>query len=64
MPHCILCVAYCVLQVFSLQEKAEEVSTLVVTAEERLKALDKCPFDGKSMGDALSSLQVLLYITV
>ena len=42
---------------FSLQEKAEEVSALVASAEERLSALDKCPFEAKSMGDALTSLQ-------
>lgn len=44
-------------QVFSLQEKAEEVSSLVVTAEERLKTLEKCPFQANSMEQALASLQ-------
>lgn len=43
---------------FSLQEKAEEVSTQVVAAEERLKALDRCPFEAAIMGEALASLQV------
>lgn len=46
------------VQVFSLQEKAQEVSSLVVSAEERLAALDKCPFQASSMGAALASLQV------
>lgn len=45
-------------QVFTLQEKAEEVSTLVVTAAERLAALDKCPFEANSMESALAALQV------
>lgn len=45
------------VQVFSLQEKAEEVSSLVVAAEERLKSLDKCPFQASSMEEALASLQ-------
>lgn len=44
-------------QVFTLQEKAQDVSTLVVTAAERLTALDKCPFEANSMGSALASLQ-------
>lgn len=42
---------------FSLQEKAEEVSSLVITAEERLKTLEKCPFQADSMEEALASLQ-------
>lgn len=45
-------------QVFTLQEKAQEVSTLVVTAAERLTGLEKCPFEANSMGAALASLQV------
>lgn len=44
-------------QVFTLQEKAQDVSTLVVTAAERLTALDKCPFEANSMESALASLQ-------
>ncbi|CAM9412658.1 unnamed protein product, partial [Ectocarpus sp. 12 AP-2014] len=44
-------------KVFTLQEKAQDVSTLVVTAAERLTALDKCPFEANSMGSALASLQ-------
>lgn len=42
---------------FKLQEKAEEVSALVASAEERLGTLDKCPFEAKSMGNSLASLQ-------
>lgn len=34
------------------------MSTLVVTAAERLTALEKCPFEANSMGAALASLQV------
>lgn len=51
-------------QVFSLQERAQEVTTLVQTAEERLKILDKCPFEANCMGDALGSLQARTFLTL
>lgn len=34
------------------------MSTLVVTAAERLTGLEKCPFEANTMGAALASLQV------
>ena len=49
---------------FSLQERAQEVTTLVETAEERLKILDKCPFEADCMGDALALLQARNCLTL
>lgn len=54
---CLCCDKTGTQQVFTLQERAQEVTTLVETAEERLKILDKCPFEANCMGDALASLQ-------
>ncbi|CAM9128550.1 unnamed protein product [Discosporangium mesarthrocarpum] len=47
-------------QVFTLQEKATDVSELVLNAEERLQEIDKCAFQATAMRQALSSLQDVL----